>query len=447
MAVWSVVSLRQCGTSIRLDAEHYHPEYLTYLKFVSDGDPLEKLVAIFHPKEIKREYTAEGIQILLAQNVRKNRLEFRNTVFMCDSVKPVFRRNLLRYDDVIMTRTGVHFGDAAVYKGQPEEIYACADVLIIRPKGVPGGYISTYFNTRIGRGLLTRGAYGMSQPHIAPNYLYMMRLPRFGDDFEKSIDETTVKAYEKTKESEVLYQKAELLLLQALGLDQLDLSPKTTYTALFSEAFSAGRLDSEYFHPEKEHILEQLAQLTGNRVGDYFHLVEERLNPELGNDKNVYNYDLTGALRYFLDDDIQPTLVSELGSTKVRFQTDDVVVSRLRSYLREIAVVCTPQSAFCVGSSEFYVLRSKGWVTPELLLVYLRSDPVQKILKWCQKGSNHPRFDEREIITLKLPDNILEKQNEVTTLVQNGIEAYREAKRLLEEAKHRVEQMILGEGA
>ena len=135
----------------------------------------------------------------------------------------------------------------------------------------------------------------------------------------------------------------------------------------------------------------------------------------------------------------------EIGSAKKQFQRGDIVVSRLRSYLKEIALVETPPGIRCVGSSEFYVLRPRSKkVSAELLLVYLRSEPVQRILKWCQDGSQHPRFKEGEILMLNLPNRILDVQGEVTRLVRQGIEAYQDANRLLDEAKQRVESLILG---
>ena len=143
-------------------------------------------------------------------------------------------------------------------------------------------------------------------------------------------------------------------------------------------------------------------------------------------------------------------MIQSASSTKKQFQTGDVVVSRLRSYLKEIAIVTTPANVRSVGSSEFFVLRPRSnKVSSELLLVYLRSSPVQKILHWCQIGSNHPRIEEKEILTLKLPDCILgmEVQDDINRLIQSGIDAYREAKNLLEQAKRKVETIIESEVA
>ena len=158
----------------------------------------------------------------------------------------------------------------------------------------------------------------------------------------------------------------------------------------------------------------------------------------------VCNYDLTDALRFFLPD-IETMPTDELGSMKKRFQRGDIVVSRLRSYLKEIAIVEATSPA-CVGSSEFIVFRARpdAGVCPELLLVYLRSEPVQKVLRWCQDGSQHPRFKDNELLSLKLPDRILKVQDEVKAKVREAIQSFYDAQNLLERAKARVEELIEG---
>lgn len=79
-----------------------------------------------------------------------------------------------------------------------------------------------------------------------------------------------------------------------------------------------------------------------------------------------------------------------------------------------------------------------------MLIVYLRSKPVQTILKWSQDGSNHPRFQEGELLVIRLPDQVLKLQDEIRHMVQSGIQANKDAKRLLAEAKSDVEKLIEG---
>jgi hypothetical protein len=103
----------------------------------------------------------------------------------------------------------------------------------------------------------------------------------------------------------------------------------------------------------------------------------------------VRNYDLTDALTPFLDDTTPTTTAGEVKSTKKWLEPGDLVISRLRSYLKEIAVVLPSDGAPLVGSTEFIVMRSrKTGLSAEALLAFLRSAPVQTVLKWCQDGSN-----------------------------------------------------------
>ena len=52
----------------------------------------------------------------------------------------------------------------------------------------------------------------------------------------------------------------------------------------------------------------------------------------------VRNYDLTDALNPFLDNTANSINPASIESTKKHIQKGDLVVSRLRSYLREIAI-------------------------------------------------------------------------------------------------------------
>ena len=107
--------------------------------------------------------------------------------------------------------------------------------------------------------------------------------------------------------------------------------------------------------------------------------------------------------------------------------------------------VATPGTTQCVGSTEFIVLRPlTDTISPEFLMVFLRSPAVQTVLKWCQDGSNHPRFKEDELLTLDLPDRILSAHDRIKQLVLQAIQSHRQATTLLEQAKQQVEQMVLG---
>src|SRR3546814_9236538 len=136
----------------------------------------------------------------------------------------------------------------------------------------------------------------------------------------------------------------------------------------------------------------------------------------------VRNYDVTDALVPLLDAEKEPQAAAEIGSVKKALRDGDVAVSRLRAYLREIAVVRTDDDIPSVGSSEFIVLRPKKDqrdLSPETLMVFLRSAPVQTILKWCQDGSQHPRFSEGDLLSTPVPDAVASVSGQITGIVRS----------------------------
>ncbi len=410
-------------------------------KSLADYEPL-----ILHPTEIKRIYEEEGLQLLFTQNIRNNYLDFSHTGFLPYSVEDQIRKNKLQEGDVVITRTGANFGDAAPYEGTPSPIYASAHCIIVRCKGIPGAYLSTYLNTDIGKALLKRGVYGAAQPEIAPDYIRTLHIPRFDEPFEKSIENKLKQAKQKRDKSKKHLTDAENLLASELGLQKIELPNKDIAILSMSDVLKARRIDAEYFHPQKAYIQEWLSKFSGETVNDYFKSVHDIYNPpNQDTGKSILNFDLTHALRYFLDEDGEIIPENEIGSLKKRFQKNDVVVSRLRSYLKEIALIDISPNIAAVGSSEFIVLRSSSEkLLPEALMVYLRSLPVQTILKWSQDGSNHPRFQAEALLAIKVPDKILKIQGEIRKMIRAGISAHKEAKRLLAEAKQEVEKLIEG---
>jgi hypothetical protein len=103
----------------------------------------------------------------------------------------------------------------------------------------------------------------------------------------------------------------------------------------------------------------------------------------------------------------------ELGSAKRRLLPGDVIVSRLRPYLRQIAYLdaslfaLAPGGNEVVASTEFFVLRRRAALDPAALIPYLLSEPVQAALAAGQEGGHHPRFSRGLLESLLIPDAAL----------------------------------------
>ena len=130
---------------------------------------------------------------------------------------------------------------------------------------------------------------------------------------------------------------------------------------------------------------------------------------------------------------------AEIGSAKKVIEVHDAIVSRLRPYLRQVAFVDArmpnPERALFVCSTEFFVLRSPDKRSIAFLVPFLLSDPVQKVLAASQEGGHHPRFDASTLLTLPVPESLLDRRDVISLSVEKAVEFYREY-------EHRVEEMI-----
>lgn len=109
-----------------------------------------------------------------------------------------------------------------------------------------------------------------------------------------------------------------------------------------------------------------------------------------------------------------------IGSSKKRARPDDVIISRLRPYLRQVALVdaalCDslfgPTEVLC--STEFFVLRSRDSSSIAFLVPFLLSKAVQETLAASQEGGHHPRFTQQALESIGIPEDVLSKRDELS---------------------------------
>ena len=120
----------------------------------------------------------------------------------------------------------------------------------------------------------------------------------------------------------------------------------------------------------------------------------------------------------------------EIGSSKKRMEPGDVIISRLRPYLKQVALVdrgVCPDPSLChiLGSAEFFVLRSRDGNSIAFLVPFLLSNRIQGVLSASQEGGHHPRFNQDTLERLIVPEAILSRRNEVSQKVESAANSAR----------------------
>lgn len=453
MAVWSSVEVTSLSHDFRLDAEHYQPEYLEQQKAIQNL-PHVKLGEVANVSDgnhmsIAESFVETGVRYLRGQDLSDFFISDADPIYIPESTYQKLKRSHIFPGDVLVGIVGT-IGSVGFVTERHGKLTANCKLAIIRSHSLPPEYIAIFLASRIGQNEIhkrIRGAVQMGL--ILPD---LKALPVLVPTTRRC--DSIVKLVREAKHARELCREriedAERVLTESLGLSDLDLSETLAYERDFADLQSAHRFGAEYFMPCKQKAMDALSAMPGGTLGAHCRSVRDLFDPtEARKGDMVRNFDLTDALEPVLDSSVEPMLAIEVGSTKKVIQPGDVVISRLRSYLREIALVRTPPDVRSVGSSEFIVLRERelskkgAHVTPEALFIYLRSRPVQTILKWSQEGSQHPRFNEDALLAIPFPESIMKISSQIETLVNRALDAREKSRRLMNEAKTLVEALLL----
>jgi hypothetical protein len=133
-----------------------------------------------------------------------------------------------------------------------------------------------------------------------------------------------------------------------------------------------------------------------------------------------------------------------IGSAKKVTEPHDVIVSRLRPYLRQVAFLDHEMpfsgSALLVCSTEFFVLRSPDNRSIAFLVPFLLSRQVQEVLAASQEGGHHPRFNDSTLLTLPVAMSLLNARDVVSRTIEECVAFYRKYERGVDEMIYRAQE-------
>jgi len=197
-------------------------------------------------------------------------------------------------------------------------------------------------------------------------------------------------------------------------------------------------LDSQFYDPRKLEYLNKLSKQSKQKISDEFSEIVDLTSSQAKLNFPSFIYNLTDSLGNLFTDGKIANSADDIGSTKKIAQPNDFAVSRLRYYLKEFGVV--PKRNYPpLLSTEYVVLRQKGKIPPHLLIPYFLLSEIQFIFKHSQRGSEHPRLANKDILSLPLPDLLIKKAKEISNIVVAAVENFEQSKKLYPE----VEQELL----
>ncbi len=278
----SEVMLSEILSAGRMDSGYYSPSAVATEKFV-----MLKPHYFLKPKEIvsgpfgstlkSSAYMAEGdIAFVRIENIRGGfHIQRNSLVYISHEDNARLSNSQLYTDDLILSKVG-SVGLFARVDGELGTCNISENNIGLKLAAYPKRekhVMLAYLNSQYGQTLIQRRKSGNVQPKLNVADLRYIPIPKFSDDFSERISSLIAASDTALRDSESLYAHAQSILNDAIHFTPRNPDANTSVVS-FSQVFSTGRMDAEYFMPKYDELLAHLETLPAKRLGEIVNITK-----------------------------------------------------------------------------------------------------------------------------------------------------------------------------
>lgn len=456
MITYSIIQKSQLEGAKRLDAEYYQPEYLEIIKELSKHK-ISKFKDILNDIRyglyVEPDYQKEGIDFLRALNLVDYGID--GEILKIKKEEIPNDKYLLKEGDTLIVRSGANTGNVGIIEKHLENATFGSYTIYLKTTKVNPYFFYIFLNSKFGKLQTLRIQTGMAQPNLNIPNIEEIKIPiDIKIESQKTIENIVLEAFKIKENSKLLYQQAENLLLEELGLKNFDAEENLSSVINLSEIKLAKRMDAEYFQGEYKKIIDVLENYKGG--WDYLENLTKFIN-----NGNQPPYSEDGEIKFFsqkwiknkgidysfLTDENEPRVLKSFFEDKKNasylIRKNDILYYSVGANLGYCHNYLEDEN-IAIGSFINLIRADESKINP-IALGYILNSIVGRIQAEMNKsGLAQPYIyakNLRKFIIPILPQNI---QQKIADLVQKSHEARKKAKELLEEAKYKVEEIIEG---
>jgi hypothetical protein len=267
----SAVKVSELEASRRVDAEYYQPDYLLQDARIAglNPKPLSDLAKVSDGNHIAIEdkFTDFGIRYHRGQDLVDFFISDAKPAFIPYEVYETLKRSHMKSGDVLLSIVGT-VGSAALVTDKYQMLTGSCKIAIIRPRSINPHFLAAYLASPSCQAQIQRRIRGAIQQGLILPDLAALPVPSVDDHQAKKVESLVKQAFQQRKNSVSLYAQAQALLTTELGLDGLGLPTSGISTRCLSEVAAVGRIDAEYYHPQKAYVQEWLDKLPGKTIAE-----------------------------------------------------------------------------------------------------------------------------------------------------------------------------------
>ncbi|AEF84099.1 dna methylase-type I restriction-modification system [Treponema primitia ZAS-2] len=442
----SEVLISKClqQNDFRLESSFWIQQNIVQLKTMKGMDIID-FVQYGTSKELNEE--KEGYPILRLNEFNSRFIDIPNKYCKLIS-KDEYESLKLKQGDVLICRTNGNpnlVGRSALVLENTEYAYA-SYLFKIRPKTeiINSSTLVAFLSCKYGRNEIDKYSMTSNQTNFSPAKFKEIDIPIFNKSFNSKIEGLYFTAHKHLGKAVSFYHHAENLLLEAIGLKDFTPNNANVNVKTFKKSFgSTGRLDAEYYQ-EKYEDYEKLVKKYINGyepLGVACEIKDNNFSPE-----NEIEYQYIELADIGKSGNITGCTTAQgkdlPSRARRKVNANDVIVSTIEGSLSSCALVPhNYDDALC--STGFYVINSLK-INSETLLVLIKSEPLQNLLKQGCSGTILTAISNTEFSNIPIPLIDASIQRQIADLINKSFVLRKESENLLEEAKAMVEREIEG---
>jgi len=450
MAVWSLATFSGITIFDRCDGEYFLP---IYIKNENELDLINTtpLPTMFHVSDgnhlsVSKHFSNVGIPYFRGQDINDFFLENALPIRIPEKVflSPMMTRSHFYAGDVLLSIVGT-IGSLSIVPESFGPATGSCKIAILRSKGNYSPFVlSAFLLSRFGQLQIQRNTRGAVQMGLILKDLVRIRLPIFEETAACQIEQLVKQAIESNRKSKASYNQAQHLLESELGLDKLTFKKPVGYTTRFSEVVSNDRVDADFYQVKYKQLDAIATKFPIKKVKE----ISEKL------ETGVYSqsYSAKGTM-YLRGVDIDKGFIKSesilktnllIPNPKNMVVKDDIIVTRVGS-IGVCAIIEDDHSGSLFSDNLIRVRlheKAKEEIAAPYLNLLLNTTYGQMQMTRYSRGSVQQRLNQTQLAQIPIPIIEKEAQSKIKNLLDKHRSAEKESKKLLEQAKARVEKLI-----
>ena len=435
----------------RIDSEYFRKQFIKFFKNVPNIKPLEYFVKegyrvvyentkiIDKQEAIERDYP----YFLQATDLNTPFIDRTNLYYVNNEEWERYPKGRIKKGEILIEVKGKIEKVAIVPEDFPERTLVTGSLfkLSVNDK-ISKHVLLSYLISKYGSSFKERFKTNLLISYVSKPDLYRIPIPSFSNIFQQKIDNLFKVIFESKNKSKELYDRAEEILLETVGLKDFVPSNEKTNIKHFKDSFlTTGRLDAEYYQPKYEEIQHTLTSYQEGYSKIYEKFKQETAT--IDRDQDQYNYTEIGDVNTS-DGSVSysPVFTEELPANgKMKLTEGNIIVSKVRPYRGAVAIISFAPENY-VGSGAFTILSEKSDFKKEVLQVLLRTEVYKELIMKYNVGSSYPVVKDEDILNLPIPNLNKQIQEKIKLKIEESYTLKNQSEHLLEVAKTAVEIAI-----